>query len=365
MNLSVNGQSKIPPGFRFHPTEEELLHYYLKKKVACEKIDLDVIREVDLNKLEPWDVQEKCKLGSAPQNDWYFFSHKDKKYPTGSRTNRATSAGFWKATGRDKVIHNGFKKIGMRKTLVFYEGRAPHGQKSDWIMHEYRLDETTNDAKCVNDDVGENLTPIEGWVVCRIFMKKKYNQKNLHSPKITSLPPISMDIPHKLDPILEYVERSCKHKINNEAPNTENKCMHLPMLLENSKALGNSYHFDQDDGHELTNQVVNDTSVEKLLTESDLTCSTKQGLTCDVARNDWASYDRLLALQINGEKDVDSPNDGEDNLCFPMGYDDSIEQVLSKEVELYHGNTDMWSFSNRLSITSPSLPCDPLWQFLA
>lgn len=57
MNLSVNGQSQVPPGFRFHPTEEELLHYYLRKKVASKKIDLDVIRDVDLNKLEPWDIQ--------------------------------------------------------------------------------------------------------------------------------------------------------------------------------------------------------------------------------------------------------------------------------------------------------------------
>lgn len=89
---------------------------------------------------------EKCKIGSTPQNDWYFFSHKDKKYPTGTRTNRATAAGFWKATGRDKVIYSSFRRIGMRKTLVFYKGRAPHGQKSDWIMHEYRLDETTNDT---------------------------------------------------------------------------------------------------------------------------------------------------------------------------------------------------------------------------
>ncbi|KAL0291274.1 UNVERIFIED_CONTAM: NAC domain-containing protein 43 [Sesamum calycinum] len=146
MNLSVNGQSQVPPGFRFHPTEEELLHYYLRKKVAYEKIDLDVIRDVDLNKLEPWDIQEKCKIGSTPQNDWYFFSHKDKKYPTGTRTNRATAAGFWKATGRDKVIYSNGRRIGMRKTLVFYRGRAPHGQKSDWIMHEYRLDDNTHES---------------------------------------------------------------------------------------------------------------------------------------------------------------------------------------------------------------------------
>ncbi|KAL2329382.1 hypothetical protein Fmac_022809 [Flemingia macrophylla] len=131
----------VPPGFRFHPTDEELLHYYLKKKVSFQKFDMDVIREVDLNKMEPWDLQERCRIGSTPQNEWYFFSHKDRKYPTGSRTNRATNAGFWKATGRDKCIRNSYKKIGMRKTLVFYKGRAPHGQKTDWIMHEYRLED--------------------------------------------------------------------------------------------------------------------------------------------------------------------------------------------------------------------------------
>lgn len=47
----------VPPGFRFHPTDEELLHYYLKKKVSFQKFDMEVIREVDLNKIEPWDLQ--------------------------------------------------------------------------------------------------------------------------------------------------------------------------------------------------------------------------------------------------------------------------------------------------------------------
>ncbi|KAJ8443257.1 hypothetical protein Cgig2_010152 [Carnegiea gigantea] len=163
MNVPGNGQLSVPPGFRFHPTEEELLYYYLKKKVSYEAIDLDVIREVDLNKLEPWDLKERCRIGSGPQNEWYFFSHKDKKYPTGTRTNRATAAGFWKATGRDKAIYygNANKRIGMRKTLVFYTGRAPHGQKTDWIMHEYRL-----------DDDDPHVQQEDGWVVCRVFKKK-------------------------------------------------------------------------------------------------------------------------------------------------------------------------------------------------
>lgn len=49
--------SHVPPGFRFHPTDEELVDYYLRKKVASKKIDLDVIKDIDLYKIEPWDLQ--------------------------------------------------------------------------------------------------------------------------------------------------------------------------------------------------------------------------------------------------------------------------------------------------------------------
>ncbi|XP_037424880.1 NAC domain-containing protein 66-like [Triticum dicoccoides] len=186
MSISVNGQSVVPPGFRFHPTEEELLTYYLAKKVASQRIDLDVIPDIDLNKLEPWDIQERCRIGTGPQNDWYLFSHKDKKYPMGTRTNRATAAGFWKATGRDKAIYSaaGSGRIGMRKTLVFYKGRAPHGRKSDWIMHEYRLEDAVpvnpGDATYyssasfpIHGVAGDqSSTQEDGWVICRVFKKK-------------------------------------------------------------------------------------------------------------------------------------------------------------------------------------------------
>ncbi|KAK4375261.1 hypothetical protein RND71_005938 [Anisodus tanguticus] len=158
--------SCVPPGFRFHPTEEELVGYYLKRKINSLKIDLDVITDIDLYRIEPWDIQDRCKLGYEEQNEWYFFSHKDRKYPTGTRTNRATAAGFWKATGRDKAVLSKEKIIGMRKTLVFYKGRAPNGRKTDWIMHEYRLQSS------------EHGPPQEeGWVVCRAFKKPAPNKQ--------------------------------------------------------------------------------------------------------------------------------------------------------------------------------------------
>ncbi|KAL2497649.1 NAC domain-containing protein 37 [Abeliophyllum distichum] len=132
-------ESCVPPGFRFHPTDEELVGYYLRKKVASQKIDLDVIRDIDLYRIEPWDLQDKCRIGYEEQNEWYFFSHKDKKYPTGTRTNRATMAGFWKATGRDKAVYDKTKLIGL------------------------------NQKKMVPPQE-------EGWVVCRAFKKRTTGQ---------------------------------------------------------------------------------------------------------------------------------------------------------------------------------------------
>jgi No apical meristem (NAM) protein len=46
----------LPPGFRFHPTDEELVNYYLKRKIHGQKIELDIIPEIDLYKSEPWEL---------------------------------------------------------------------------------------------------------------------------------------------------------------------------------------------------------------------------------------------------------------------------------------------------------------------
>lgn len=84
-------------------------------------------------------------MAKKGEREWYFYSLRDRKYPTGLRTNRATGAGYWKATGKDKEVKSGSGSsktvvvVGMKKTLVFYKGRAPRGEKTKWVMHEYRL----------------------------------------------------------------------------------------------------------------------------------------------------------------------------------------------------------------------------------
>ncbi|KAG0454811.1 hypothetical protein HPP92_023761 [Vanilla planifolia] len=164
----------LPPGFRFHPSDEELVTYYLTRKVSDFGFSTKAITDVDLNKCEPWDLPGKASMG---EKEWYFFSLKDRKYPTGMRTNRATDAGYWKTTGKDKEIFHYGMLIGMKKTLVFYKGRAPRGEKTNWVMHEYRL---------------QNKYPYkpskEEWVVCRIFKKSSIFHMKRSLPGSPSMP---------------------------------------------------------------------------------------------------------------------------------------------------------------------------------
>lgn len=49
--------------------------------------------------------------------------------------------GFWRSTGEACEIYSTSTIIGLRKTLRFYEGRAPAGQKTNWMMQEYTTTE--------------------------------------------------------------------------------------------------------------------------------------------------------------------------------------------------------------------------------
>ncbi|KAG6748295.1 hypothetical protein POTOM_048212 [Populus tomentosa] len=132
MNSSPNPNPSIPEvGYRFHPTNEELVCNYLKPKILGDDVE-------DLSIMPSLLCGDKSNIKSKDAV-WYFFWPRDFKYLNSGRYNRRRKLGFWKPTGKNlKIRFMGTKKvIGTRKTLVFYTKASPKPIRTGWIIHEY------------------------------------------------------------------------------------------------------------------------------------------------------------------------------------------------------------------------------------
>ncbi|KAJ3672341.1 hypothetical protein LUZ60_007062 [Juncus effusus] len=160
--MEKSGSELELPGFRFHPTEEELLDFYLRRAAQGKKVQFDIIPTVHLYRHHPKELPGLAMIG---EREWYFFVLRDRKQANGGRPSRTTEHGFWKATGSDRPIRtvtDPKRLIGLKKTLVYYEGRAPRGTKTSWVMNEYRLPDDSNSP---------SRTPKDDIVLCKIYQK--------------------------------------------------------------------------------------------------------------------------------------------------------------------------------------------------
>ncbi|KAJ9687197.1 hypothetical protein PVL29_015878 [Vitis rotundifolia] len=151
----------LPPGFRFYPTDEELVVHFLHRKAALLPCHPDVIPDLDLYPYDPWELDGKAL---AEGNQWYYFSRRTQ--------NRSTNNGYWKALGIDEpIMSSGGKRVGMKKYMVFYIGEAPSGIKSSWIMQEYRLSDSgssSSSGRSSSKRRGHSKIDYSKWVVCRV-----------------------------------------------------------------------------------------------------------------------------------------------------------------------------------------------------
>ena len=58
-DMNKGGDEVMLPGFRFHPTDEELVGFYLKRKIQQKPLSIELIRQLDIYKYDPWDLPSK------------------------------------------------------------------------------------------------------------------------------------------------------------------------------------------------------------------------------------------------------------------------------------------------------------------
>ncbi|KAK9999992.1 hypothetical protein SO802_019595 [Lithocarpus litseifolius] len=156
-----------PPGYKFSPTDFELIISYLVKKYLNIPLPWNSMVDVELYNHSPeWLAEEYKKYDE--QEELYFFTPRYRKYPNGKRPDRAAGDGYWKATGADKEIEsNKGITVGYKKTLVYYRGKPPRGDKTNWIMYEYKIKHPPLTRSSEND------MRLDKWVLCKIYEKNE------------------------------------------------------------------------------------------------------------------------------------------------------------------------------------------------
>ncbi|KAI3471374.1 hypothetical protein Pfo_030738 [Paulownia fortunei] len=162
----------FPAGYRFRPTDEELINHYLINKIKNKELPFNRIRDVKLYDFAtPEKLTEKCEL--IREREWYFFTPTFKKYRNGERADRVTPGGYWKPTGGNVNVRTNGRTVGKKRTLCFYAGKSMAGKKTNWIMHEYRIIKPTRRTA--------DIMKLDEWVLCKVFKRNAGREKDCGS----------------------------------------------------------------------------------------------------------------------------------------------------------------------------------------
>ena len=83
----------------------------------------------------------------------YFFTRRDRKYKRGARPNRVAGNGYWQVIGAERKVEHEGKIIGHVKTLAYFEGQPRKADKTNWRMHEFRVEGAPARVKTSPDDM--------------------------------------------------------------------------------------------------------------------------------------------------------------------------------------------------------------------
>ncbi|KAK1422651.1 hypothetical protein QVD17_17937 [Tagetes erecta] len=170
------------PGYRFCPTDSELILHYLKRKIETGEHRGCRIYEVNLYDYTPEQLTNQYR---ACDNKWYFLTPVSRKYVNGFVANRKITGdteALWKTTQKGAPVYFDASRrqvIGSKRSLAFYEKK---GCKTPWLMHEYTL----NDTNCPVKRGRDGNKVLTDWVLCTIYKKNNNTVEAAHQMSIST-----------------------------------------------------------------------------------------------------------------------------------------------------------------------------------
>ncbi|XBI93977.1 hypothetical protein VPH35_030713 [Triticum aestivum] len=167
-----------PVGFRFAPTDEELVEYYLLPRLqGRQHVPNDAIIEDNVYQCHPDELVNGKYKDKGQDNNWFFLTSRTRKYVNGGRPARSTDdgRGRWKAsTGTTEVV--GATVTYKESGLAYHEGPIKTEKKTKWLMHELTVPEYEN--KLDKSGVRPKSDTLDEYVMCRIYVTPRKRKRN-------------------------------------------------------------------------------------------------------------------------------------------------------------------------------------------
>ncbi|KAL8134546.1 hypothetical protein AgCh_009532 [Apium graveolens] len=159
-------QLQLPIGYRFRPTDEELILHYLKPKLLSFPFPTSIIPQ----HLHLFVYHPSLFLGDCKEKKYFFYKRSWNHYKK-CRLSTSDGSGYWKALSKDKYICSTTGSIiGTKKSWVFHQGIYPHSSRTQWVMKEFSL-VPSGSATLLNQKM-------EDWVIFCTYQRRRKGKKH-------------------------------------------------------------------------------------------------------------------------------------------------------------------------------------------
>nr|QCF59146.1 NAC6 [Liquidambar formosana] len=122
------------PGWKFNPTDEEIVDFYLKGLNSNGFFLNNMIKFIDLKDNHPEKIHENHSHNGL--GIWYFYTQ---RVPTGNPSLQAGKEGYWMGLKNPTNILIKGRIVGSKKEFTFYKGDFVHSIETKWRVIEYTL----------------------------------------------------------------------------------------------------------------------------------------------------------------------------------------------------------------------------------
>ncbi|KAM3388066.1 hypothetical protein ACQJBY_010696 [Aegilops geniculata] len=178
----VDETSRTPwwlvPGFRFRPTDKEIVLHYLKPKVLNLALPRRIEELDNIYALDAGDIRLDEEDGDKERLGFFFMRKQDEAYSNGCYY--TTPAGYWRIRGRPSRMREGRRTVAFKTSMDFYRGRLLHGRRTPWSMFEYKLNADRGDLR--------NLAQPEmnSYVMCKV--RKRDSRRDAQGGEVLVVP---------------------------------------------------------------------------------------------------------------------------------------------------------------------------------